>query len=356
MLADYCNKMHGTNIDAHKLAKRLKNIAYDDVSKLYPIVDFACEDIYKEITTRSITLPQIKYEYRRDKCNGKLREIGISSMKQQLYDYIAVNICMDMFMAKIGTYQCASIKGRGQIYGKKAIEKWIRKNPRKCKYIAKCDIKKYYPSVDKDVLKRLLDRDIGSDDVRYIIFTLIDTYKQGLCIGSYLSQFLANYLLSYAYHFLDEQCFKIRRGKRINLVYKKLFYMDDVFMCGASRNGIKKSLKMLEDYLRDVLHLSIKQNWEIYSLCDHPTDMMGYKINKDCTTIRRSIFRRADKHFIKYKHKDIVIPEKDARSIVSRYGYFKHSDSRKYMKKMKVLQTVKRAKEVVRHAANANKR
>ena len=71
----------------------------------------------------------------------------------------------------------------------------------------KCDIKKYYPSVNKRILKRMLRRDIKDNDILYVAFFLIDTYKGGLCIGSYLSQFLANYYLSYAYHYITEQSY-----------------------------------------------------------------------------------------------------------------------------------------------------
>lgn len=354
MLAEYYSMMTRNGMDTHFLAHAIRRIAYRDKTELYPIADYMSKEIFKEIKSRDIKLLPICYQIRKDHSNGKMREIGISSMKQQVYDYIAVECCHEIFMAKIGTYQCASIKGRGQLYGKTAIEKWFRTNPKKCRWIAQCDIKKYYPSVDKSILKKLLRRDIANEDVLYIIFTLIDTYKEGLCIGSYLSQFLANYLLSYAYHYMDEHCFKIRRGKRVNLVWKKLFYMDDIFMCGSCKRDVKQALKMLEEYLDVELHLKIKDGYTIHSIESFPTDMMGYKTGSKDTTVRKRIFERADKLYRKYKDARIVMPEKDARAIVSYYGYFKHSDSKAYMKKNKVIRTLKNAKEVISDANNNN--
>ena len=65
---------------------------------------------------------------------GRNRDLNRNDLAHYIHNYI-------MFLNKIGTYQCASIKGRGQIYGKKAIEKWIRKNPKSCKWVWKGDVK-----------------------------------------------------------------------------------------------------------------------------------------------------------------------------------------------------------------------
>ena len=65
---------------------------------------------------------------------------------------------------------------------------------------------------------------------------LIATYGDvGICIGSYLSQHLANYYLSYAYHYIEDNCFYTRRGKRINSIDHKLFYMDDIILFSSNK-------------------------------------------------------------------------------------------------------------------------
>lgn len=179
------------------------------------LINDIAKDIYKEIVNKKIELEPIKYKFRYDRSSQKIRKIGLASIKQQVYDHIMVRVCKEMFMNKIGTYQCASIKGRGQVFGKNVIETWIRMKPKQCKWIWKGDVRKFYPSVPHDKLKNLLRRDIKNNDVLYVLFFLIDTYgDKGLCIGSYLSQFLANYYLSYAYHFLSEKCFTIRKKKK----------------------------------------------------------------------------------------------------------------------------------------------
>ena len=38
---------------------------------------------------------------------------------------------------------------------KKKIEKWIHNDPRNVKYCLKMDIKKFFPSIDRDILKNI---------------------------------------------------------------------------------------------------------------------------------------------------------------------------------------------------------
>ncbi len=333
-----------------EIREKARNARYE----LYPIVNWICREIYSEIKNKTLTFSPIQYEDRYDKVAKKTRTIGISGMKQQCCDYIAVNACKKMFLAKIGHYQCASLKRKGQVFGKQAIETWIRTNPKKCKYCWKGDVKKFYPSVNHDMLKGLIDRDVANEDVKYLMFTLIDTYDEGLCIGSYLCQYLANYILSYAYHYVTEMLYVERRGKRINLVNHALFYMDDLLLIGSNKKNVKMASKSLEKYLNDKLKVTLKPTYQLFPIDSRPIDMMGYKIWTYKTTVRRRIFNNANKVFIRYKNPKNTMTLKDAQRIVSYYGYFKHSYSYKYSKKVKLNVTLNKAKEMISNASNCN--
>lgn len=338
---------------AHILAKRIRKIARTDRTVLHKMVDYIAKEMYLEIINHNIQLSPIMYEERYDTSAKKMRNIGIASMKQQCYDYIAVNACKKMFLAKIGHYQCASLSEKGQIFGKNAIETWIRTNPKQCKWVFKCDVKKFYPSVNHDIIKKYLRRDIKNDRVLYLLYTLIDTYDEGLCIGSYLSQFLANYFLSYPYHYVSEMLYTTRRDNRINLVNHVLFYMDDILLLGSSKKNVKKASKMLEEYLNN-MDLRLKPSYQLFPLDSRPIDMMGYKIYTYKTTIRKRIFDRANKVYLKAKRNNFELTLEDAYKVVSYHGYFKHSWSKKYFKKVKLKKTLKNAKEVISNASKSS--
>lgn len=336
-------------ISKKQLMKEIRETAYLDKTRLYNLVDYMALKIYEEICNRKISLDPIRYEERVDGISKKIREIGISSMKQQLYDYIIVNACEKMFYAKIGHYQCASIPRKGQVFGKGAIETWIRTNPKQCRYIFKADIKKFYPSVDHKILKELLARDIKNSTLLYILYTLIDTYKEGLCIGSYLCQYLANYVLSYPYHYVSEMLYTERRGKRINLINHVLFYMDDIILFGSSKKNVKLAAKKLEKYLNEKFKLGFKPTYQLFPLDSRPIDMMGFKIYTYKTTVRKRIYNKANRTFKKAK-KNMTL--KQAYRVVSYNGYFRHSYSYKYIKQINLDNTLERAKEVI---SNANR-
>ena len=63
------------------------------------------------------------------------------------------------------------------------------------------NIRKYFDSIDQDVLKNLLARQIKDRDVFALFNTVFDTYMvetgKGLPIGNLISQHMANFYLKY---------------------------------------------------------------------------------------------------------------------------------------------------------------
>ena len=98
---------------------------------------------------KNISFPPIWYKDKIDSSSGKKRHIGIQNIKQQIYDYIAVE-GLKPLLKRIGPHQFASVKGRGQVAGTRMIKRWLRNKA--LKYFAKLDIKKCYPSIPCDKL------------------------------------------------------------------------------------------------------------------------------------------------------------------------------------------------------------
>lgn len=196
-------------------------------------------------------------------------------------------------MAKIGDYQTASIPGRGQIFAKHAIEKWIRE-PR-AKYFIKLDIRKFYPSIDQDVLRAMLARDVKNEALLYLVGVLLDQFPHGLNIGSFLSQYLANYYASRAYHYAQERLRKTRVNRRTGVVTDKrlvdhvLFYMDDILLMGHDKRDLKMAARRLSKFVKDELHVELKP-WKVCAVDKEPLDMVGFVFYTYKTTIRPGIF------------------------------------------------------------------
>lgn len=334
--------------DLKTLARMIReNIALikdDIIDDLIPLIS---HELFLEIKEERIKLAPIVYQNRVDKASGKVRKIGLSSIKQLVYDYIAVNAIKNMVDAKCGIFQCASRKGKGQIYGVRAIKKWLRTDPHGTKYCDKDDIKKYFPSVNHDRLIALLSRDIKNRKVLYVLKTLIATYGDvGICIGSYLSQHLANYYLSYAYHYIEDNCFYTRRGKRINPIDHKLFYMDDIILFSSNKKQLAIAKGVLKEFLTTSLDLQCKLGQSTLNKTEK-IDMMGYVILKKHTIIRKRNWKRIRRAYSKAKKYDDISLH-DARRICSFHGQINTSSHRKISRKYKTAAVERKAKEKIR--------
>ena len=141
------------------------------------------------INERNLSLKPIRCFQRVDGLTQKLRDICQESPKQQVLEYIAVEALMPLFRAKLLPVQYGSIPGRGQVLGKRKIERILRIKL-KCKItVAKGDVKKAYPSVTVECSMNLLHRDIRKNKpLLWFVGALMDNYPgDHLCIGSYLS-------------------------------------------------------------------------------------------------------------------------------------------------------------------------
>lgn len=83
-----------------------------------------------------------------------------------------------------GMYQwcCASVKNRGLLYGMRHIKKILVRDRKNTKYCLKLDIKKFYPSIDKEILKRKFREKIKERETLELIDLIIDSAKSGVPI------------------------------------------------------------------------------------------------------------------------------------------------------------------------------
>lgn len=301
---------------------------------LYNILHPASRIIQARLLNKELNLEPIKYFTQYDRNAKKFRHIGKESIVQQIFDYIAVNGIEEAFNKRIGTYQCACIPKRGQVYGKKALERWVQDS----KYCLKMDISKCYESIPHDQLMKLLRKTIKNDMLLWLIETLIEHNGKGLLIGSYLSQYLCNYYLSFAYHYASEQLYTYRKNKRKNLISHVIMYVDDIAFLGNNKRYLHKAFEQFKKWLNSTLQLTIKENWSLFkikgkNINGNYIDMMGFRIAKHKTLIRAGIFLTINHLMIKMKRlykKQKMFDLKEAHALASLYGWLKHTNTYHY--------------------------
>lgn len=150
----------------------------------------------------------------------------------------------------------ASRTGKGTVGGLKYYYDYRKRCDQKYKkyYILKFDIKKYFASIDHEILKEKIKRKIKDKDALKIVFDIIDSEEKGLGIGNMTSQVLAIFYLNDLDHYIKEEL-KIKYYVR---------YQDDAVLFHQSKKYLQECLKKIEAFLVKE-KLSLNKKTRIYS-------------------------------------------------------------------------------------------
>jgi RNA-directed DNA polymerase len=230
----------------------------------------------------------------------------------RILHHAIMNVLEPVFIANFtrDTYSC--IKGRGIHQAVKRLRNSLR-NVKGSTYCLKLDIKKFYPNVDHGILKQLLRRKFKDTDLLWLLDSIIDS-APGLPIGNYLSQYFANFYLSYFDHWIKER-------KGIRYYFR---YADDLVILSDSKEHLHELLAEIRTYLSG-LKLLIKGNYQIFPVEARGIDFLGYKAFHEFILLRKGI----KQNFARKLKKGASLP-----SIMSYRGWTKHCNSKNLLKKL----------------------
>ena len=191
------------------------------------------------------------------------------------------------------TYAC--IKNRGIHDGLKRVKNSLS-DIENTKYCLKLDIKKFYPSINHDILKDIIRKKIKDKKILYLLDEIIDS-ASGVPIGNYLSQYFANLYLSYFDHYIKEK-HKIKYYHR---------YADDIVIFHKDKIYLQSLLIQISNYFNIKLKLSINKNYQIFPVDKRGVDYLGYKIYHTHVLLRKSIKKRMFKSVSKINYSNYEI-------------------------------------------------
>jgi RNA-directed DNA polymerase len=209
------------------------------------------------------------------------------------------------------TYSC--IKGRGIHAAANAVKKALKDVPGTT-YCLKLDIRKFYPNIDHSTLKQLLRRKFKDADLLWLLDGIVDS-AAGLPIGNYLSQYFANFYLTYFDHWLKE----------VKGVKHYFRYADDIVILADNKQYLHQLLSEIRQYLSDNLKLSIKGNYQVFPVEARSIDFVGYRFYHTHTLLRKSIKQRFAR---------MLSNRMNVKSIASYYGWAVHCNSNHLLKKL----------------------
>lgn len=224
-----------------------------------------------------------------------------------------LNVIEPIFMSTFtsDTYSC--IKKRGILGASINLRKALE-DKEGTKYCLKIDIKKFYPSIDHDVLKSLIKKKFKDKDLLWLLDDIIDS-TDGCPIGNYLSQFFANFYLTYFDHYIKEV-------KKVKHYFR---YADDMLFLSDNKEELHQLLKEIKEYLWNNLKLTVKENHRVFPVHINGIDFVGYVHFHTHVKLRKGIKKKFAKMLVKYRNK---------KSIASYNGWLLYSNSKNLRKKL----------------------
>lgn len=227
--------------------------------------------------------------------------------------HAVMNILEPIFVSTFTADSYSCIKGKG-IHGAFHALKKSLKDVAGTTYCLKLDIRKFYPSIDHHILKVLLARKIKDAKLLNLLGEIIDS-APGLPIGNYLSQYLANFYLTYFDHWIKEV-------KGIKHYFR---YADDMVILGSDKAQLHQLLAEIREYLDTKLLLTIKDNYQIFPVAARSIDFVGYRFYHTHTLLRKSIKKNFARKVVKNPRHEVW---------ASYMGWAIHCNSKHLIKKL----------------------
>jgi len=220
------------------------------------------------------------------------------------------------------SYSCRINKGTHKAV--KRLEKFtqnVSRNYRKSCFILKCDISKFFASIDHSILKKLIIQKIRDKKALTLISKIIDSFSstpnKGLPLGNLTSQLFANIYLNELDQYIKHQL-KIKYYIR---------YTDDFVLVSDNREFLRKIIPKIDQFLKQKLILFLHPQKIIIRKSNQGIDFLGYIVLPHHTKLRTKtknrMFKKIKNKYKEYKFNKTTYSSLN-QSLQSYYGMLMH--------------------------------
>lgn len=272
----------------------------DNINQLHEML-VSKKYITSEYTTFTVYEPKERLVYR------------LPYFPDRITHHAIMNVMEPLFTRWFTNDSYSSIKGKG-IHNAAENLKEALQDKDNTTYCLKLDIVKFYPNVNHEILKQLLRKKIKDQDLLWLLDEIIES-SEGLPIGNYLSQYFANFYLTYFDHWIKEDL-------KIKYYFR---YADDIIILSKSKSHLHEVRALIKQYLNDNLKLQIKDNYQVFPVEARGIDFVGYVFFHTHVLLRKSIKKRFAK---------AVSRNASQQTIAAYNGWTKHCNSKNLIKKL----------------------
>ncbi|HRY62961.1 MAG TPA: reverse transcriptase/maturase family protein, partial [Candidatus Paceibacterota bacterium] len=253
----------------------------------------------------------------------KPRIIHKAAVRDRLLHHALHRMLYPFFDTKFITdsYSCRIDKGSHEALNKfRRFSFKVSKNNTKTAWILKCDIKKFFASIDHKILIRIIKDSISDKDITWILSEVINSFNlgnnKGLPLGNLTSQLFANIYMD-------------RFDKFIKHTLKVKYYIryaDDFIFISENKNELMGMYPKIKDFLWQKLRLELHGSKTLLKSVASGIDFLGWVNFSDHRILRTTTKKRM--------FRNIVFSNYDQKTIQSYLGLISHGNTYKLRKEI----------------------
>ena len=254
----------------------------------------------------------------------KPRDIHKASVRDRLIHHAIYRILYPYFDRKFifDSYSCRIGKGTHRAINRfRNFSRRVSSNNNQTCWVLKCDIKKFFASMDHEILKNILTKYIGDQDVLWLLNKIIGSFQTtgkigvGLPLGNLTSQLLVNIYMNEFDHF-------IKRELKIKYYIR---YADDFVIFSRDKKYLENLIYSISEFLEIKLNISLNPDKVSIKTLDSGVDFLGWINFPHHRILRTTTKKRMMKKIAKSTKKE---------TINSYLGLIKHGNTLKIREKI----------------------
>jgi len=267
----------------------------------------------------------------------KLRHIHKASVRDRVLHQAVYRVLYPIFDKRFIFDSYSSRLEKGTHAAVKRLKSFAKKaggNNKISIFALECDVRKFFDSIDQNILLKLLGSRINDVDLLWLLEKIIKSFEKeknrGLPLGNVTSQLFANVYLNELDQFIKHE---------LKAKYY-LRYCDDLVILSESECWLKKQIEPIQKFLHEKLKLELHPDKVFIRKLSQGIDFLGYVILPHHTVLRTKTKRRI---FSKVRQKKLELEagrisrESFEQSLQSYLGILKHCKGGKIEKKIREI-------------------
>lgn len=282
-----------------------------DVQEFQYCLMYNLLQLHNDLNNKTYKHGQYKYFKIND---PKSRNIHKASVRDRLIHHAVYRILYPYFDKRFicDSYSCRKFKGTHRAIDRfKNFYKSCSFAGTKTCWVLKCDIKKFFASVDQKTLIEILKKHIKDENIIWLLKEIIKSFPKGLPLGNLTSQLLVNVYMNEFDQFVKHEL-KIKYYIR---------YADDFVLLSRSKRYLEELITQIQIFLREVLKLQLHSNKVSIKTFASGVDFLGWIHFSTHRVIRTSTKRRVFNKLKRNSYKQ--------ESLQSYLGLLSHGNSYK---------------------------